>query len=66
MAGSERKSSSETPLSLGTVVGGDIGDPTTVFIRESSFQAALTGISSTTDSEAELLEIFSPETKTND
>ena len=54
----------ETPFSRGTVVGGGIGDPTTILARGSAFQAAL--ISSINDSEAELREAFSRETKMNE
>ena len=54
----------ETPFSRGTVVGGGIGDPTTILARGSAFQAAL--ISSINDSEAELREAFTRETKMNE
>ena len=54
----------ETPFSRGTVVGGGIGDPTTILARGAAFQAAL--ISSIDDSEAELREAFSRETKMNE
>jgi len=54
----------ETPFSRGTVVGGGIGDPTTILARGCAFQAAL--ISSISDSEAELREAFSHETKMNE
>ena len=54
----------ETPFSRGTVVGGGIGDPTTILARGCAFQAAL--ISSISDSEAELREAFSRETKMNE
>ena len=54
----------ETPFSRGTVVGGGIGDPTTILARGCAFQAAL--ISSVADNEAELREAFSRETKMNE
>ena len=54
----------ETPFSRGTVVGGGVGDPTTILARGCAFQAAL--ISSINDSEAELREAFSRETKMNE
>jgi heat shock 70kDa protein 1/2/6/8 len=54
----------ETPFSRGTVVGGGIGDPTTILACGAAFQAAL--ISSIDDSEAELREAFSRETKMNE
>jgi heat shock protein 1/8 len=54
----------ETPFSRGTVVGGCIGDPTTILARGCAFQAAL--ISSISDSEAELRDAFSHETKMNE
>ena len=54
----------ETPFSRGTVVGGGIGDPTTILARGFAFQAVL--ISSINDSEAELREAFSCETKMNE
>ena len=54
----------ETPFSRGTVVGGGIGDPTTILARGCAFQAAL--ISSIKDSEAELREAFCRETKMNE
>jgi len=54
----------ETPFSRGTVVGGGVGDPTTILARGCAFQAAL--ISSINDSEAELQEAFSRETKMNE
>ena len=53
----------ETPFSRGTVVGGGIGDPTTILARGSAFQAAL--ISSINDNETELREAFSHGTKMN-
>ena len=53
----------ETPFSRGTVVGG-VGDPTTILARGCAFQAAL--ISSISDSESELREAFSRETKMNE
>ena len=45
-------------------MGGGIGDPTTILARGSAFQAVL--ISSINDSEAELREAFSRETKMNE
>ena len=54
----------ETPFSRGTVVGGGVGDPTTILARGCAFQAAL--ISSISDSESELREAFSRETKMNE
>ena len=54
----------ETPFSRGTVVGGGVGDPTTILARGCAFQAAL--ISSIDDSEAELRDAFSHETKMNE
>ena len=53
----------ETPFSRGTVVGGGIGDPTTILARGCALQAAL--ISSINDNEAELREAFTRETKMN-
>ncbi|KAF8154933.1 Hsp70 protein-domain-containing protein [Crassisporium funariophilum] len=53
----------ETPFARGTVVGGGVGDPTTILARGCAAQAAL--IESINKSEAELREAFSRETKAN-
>ncbi|KAJ4469207.1 Hsp70 protein-domain-containing protein [Lentinula aciculospora] len=45
-----------TPFSMGTVIGGGIGDPTTVLARGCALQAAL--IASLTDEEEELRKAF--------
>ena len=54
----------DTPFTLGTVVGGGVGDPTTVLARGCAVQAAL--IASIPDGEAELREAFGRETKLNE
>ena len=54
----------ETPFARGTFVEGGIGDPTTILACGSAFRAA--SISLISDSEAELLEAFSRETKMNE
>ncbi|KAF8877414.1 Hsp70 protein-domain-containing protein [Infundibulicybe gibba] len=53
----------DTPFSLGTVVGGGIGDPTTVLARGCAAQAAL--IASIGEDEPELQGAFARDTKTN-
>ncbi|EDQ99423.1 uncharacterized protein LACBIDRAFT_192317 [Laccaria bicolor S238N-H82] len=52
----------ETPFSRGTVVGGGVGDPTTILARGCAAQAAL--ISSISE-DAELSEAFTRDTKAN-
>ena len=52
----------ETPFSRGTVVGGGVGDPTTILARGCAAQAAL--ISSISE-DAELREAFTRDTKAN-
>jgi len=53
----------ERPFSHGTVVGGGVSDPMTIYARGCAFQAAL--ISSINDSGVELREAFTRETKMN-
>lgn len=48
----------ETPFMRGTIVGGGVGDPTTVLARGCALQAALVGSISDDEQNAELLKAF--------
>jgi len=55
----------ETPFSRGTVVGGGVGDPTTILARGCAIQAELL-FSLSDDSNAEIRQAFTQDTKANE